>query len=298
MSSGWSLFVIIITIANIVACLWLIMWTTKKRKDGSQMGETTGHIWDDNLQEYNNPLPRWWLWLFIITIIFSLVYLYYYPGLGNYSGSGEWSQADQYEQEMQQAREKYGPIFAAYAQKPVPDLIKDKKAMASGHRLYLNHCATCHGSDAGGSPGFPNLTDNDWLYGGSPEMIKTSISQGRQGMMPPMGAGLNDEQLDDMTAYVLSLSGRADAASIGRIEEGKKQYRILCVGCHGIQGEGNSAAGFPRLSDDVWLYGGSPGAIKESIKQGRSGNMPAHAEFLDQEKIHLLAAYIYSLSNE
>jgi cytochrome c oxidase cbb3-type subunit III len=295
MSSGWSLYIIIITLVNILGCLWLIIWTTKKRTGEAKQGEVTGHTWDGDLQEYNNPLPRWWLWLFIITIIFAFAYLYYYPGLGNYAGSGGWSQRAQYEEEMSAAKANYDPLFVAYAQKPIPELAKDKVAMESGHRLFLNYCAACHGSDAGGSPGFPNLTDGIWLYGGDPETIKTTILDGRMGVMPPMGAGLNETQLNDLTAYVISLSGR-DASAIGNIDEGNMQFANLCVACHGADGKGNMAAGFPNLTDNDWLYGGTPGAIKQTLTQGRNGKMPAHREFLGEEKVHLLAAYIYSLN--
>ena len=295
MSSGWSLYIVILTIANIAACLWLIMWNSKKRIGESKQDVTTGHTWDGDLQEYNNPLPRWWLWLFIITIIFSLAYLYYYPGLGNYEGSGGWTQEGEYKSEMRAAKSTYGPLFKAYAQKPIPELAADKKAMESGHRLFLNYCATCHGSDAGGSPGFPNLTDGIWLWGGEPEMIKASIMQGRMGAMPPMGAGLNETQLNDVTAYVISLSGK-DASSVGRVDEGKKQYDVLCIACHGADGKGNQAAGFPNLTDNDWLYGGTPGIIKETLTKGRNGIMPAHGDFLGEEKVHLLAAYLYSLN--
>jgi cytochrome c oxidase cbb3-type subunit 3 len=247
------------------------------------------------LQEFNNPLPRWWLWLFYITIFFAIGYLIIFPGMGSFQGAAKWSQAEQYNAEIQEADSKYGPIFSGYAKRPIPELAKDAKAMATGQRLFLTYCSTCHGSTATGASGFPDLTDKDWLYGGDPETIKTTILDGRNGVMPPMGAGLPDEQLDQLVAYVLSLSGReADPA---KVEAGKTQFQALCVACHGPEGKGNSAAGFPNLTDKVWLYGGSPGTIKETIKLGRNGVMPAHREFLGEEKVHLLAAYVYSLSN-
>lgn len=295
MGSSTSYFIIIITALNILACFWLIRYTSKKRK-GDQTGkvETTGHTWDGDLQEYHNPLPRWWLWLFYITIVFSIIYLIIYPGMGSYQGTAKWDQIGQYDEEMQDAEQTYGPIFKAYAQKPVPELAKDASAMESGQRLFLNYCATCHGSNAEGFIGYPNLTDNDWLYGGSPEAIKTSILDGRNGAMPPMGAGMNEEQLTSITEYVLSLSGRS--SDDAKVAAGKQQYDTLCVACHGADGKGNSAAGFPNLTDNIWLYGGTPGAIKESIQKGRMGKMPAHREFLGEEKSHLLAAYVFSLS--
>lgn len=296
MSGNWSLYIIILTVLNVLGCFWIIRYTSRKKGDAeARKGDTTGHTWDDDLQEYNNPLPRWWLWLFYLTIVFTAIYLALYPGLGNFAGQWGWSQADQYNAEMAAASEKYGPLFASYAKQPIEELAKDDKAMASGQRLFLNYCATCHGSDAGGAVGFPNLADNDWLYGGAPEQIKISILDGRNGVMPPLGAGLTPEKLDAITAYVISLSGReADAAMV---EAGKALYtELTCIACHGPDGKGNSTAGFPNLTDNIWLYGGSPGKIKETIKNGRFGKMPAHREFLGEEKAHLLAAYIYSLS--
>jgi len=295
MSSPWSLYIIILTALNVLACFWLIRWTSSKRKDNeAQTGDTTGHTWDDDLQEFNNPLPRWWLWLFYITIIFTFIYLAIYPGMGNFKGTADWTQIGQYESEMKSADESYGPVFKAYAQQSIPDLATNKDAMASGQRLFLNSCAICHGSNAEGFIGYPNLADKDWLYGGSPEAIKISILDGRNGMMPPMGAGMNEEQLGTLTEYVLSLSGRSTDAA--KATTGKSQFDSLCAACHKEGGVGNAEAGFPNLTDDVWLYGGTPGAIKESIQKGRTGKMPAHREFLGEEKAHLLAAYVYSLS--
>ncbi|MGD8925442.1 MAG: cytochrome-c oxidase, cbb3-type subunit III [Thioalkalispiraceae bacterium] len=297
MSNSWSLYIILLTVANVIGCFWLIRWTTKKRTGEATQGDVTGHTWDGNLQEYNNPLPRWWLWLFYLTMIFAAIYLALYPGLGNLAGKWGWTQEGQYNAEIAHANEKYGPIFAAYAKQPIVELAKNDEAMASGQRLFLNYCATCHGSDAGGATGFPNLTDNDWLYGGEPEQIKQTILDGRNGIMPPMGAGSPPEKLDAITSYVLSLSGRE--ADNAKVEEGKVLYtQLTCIACHGPDGKGNSSAGFPNLTDDIWLYGGSPGAIKQTLTKGRSGKMPAHRAFLGEEKVHLLAAYVYSLSHK
>lgn len=294
MSAGWNWYIIIFTVANIVACFWLIRYTSTFKAEQKVKGETTGHVWDDDLEEYSNPLPRWWLWLFYITIVFALVYLAFYPGLGNYQGMFKWSQQSQYEQEMDAADKQFAPIFAAYAKKPIPELAKDAKAMESGQRLFLNYCSTCHGSDAGGAPGFPNLADKNWLWGGSPEAIKISILEGRNGIMPNLG--LNADEVEKLTAYVLSLGGRASDNSL--VEAGKALYaEKTCIVCHGPDGKGNAQFGWPNLTDDAWLYGGSPGVIKETLKNGRNGVMPAHRDFLGEEKSHLLAAYIYSLSD-
>lgn len=294
MSSGWSWYIVVLTVVNIVACLWLIRWTTRKRPGESTQGDVTGHAWDDDLQEYNNPLPRWWLGLFYLTIVFAAVYLIIYPGLGNYQGTSKVTQQSEYNDEVAAAARQYGPIFAAYAKQDIPALAKDAKAMESGQRLFLNYCATCHGSDGGGFPGFPSLKDKDWLYGGAPDVIKASILDGRSATMPAMGGAMTAEQLDQVTAYVTSLSGRASDATL--VQAGKGLYtQMACFACHGTDGTGKDLPG-PNLTDNIWLYGGSPGTIKETIKQGRNGKMPAHREFLGEEKAHLLAAYVYSLS--
>ncbi len=294
MSAGWNWYVIIFTIVNILACFWLIRYTSTFKAEPKAKGETTGHVWDDDLEEYSNPLPRWWLWLFYITIVFALVYLAFYPGMGNYKGIFGWTQKGQYEDEMAAADKQFAPIFAGYAKQPIPELAKNTRAMESGQRLFLNYCATCHGSDAGGAPGFPNLTDNEWIYGAEPDVIKTSILDGRVGAMPAMGGAMTPEQLEQVTAYVLSLSGRASDNSL--VDAGKGLFtQMACTACHGEDGKGTNLPGV-NLTDNVWLYGGSPGTIKETIKNGRNGVMPAHRDFLGEEKSHLLAAYIYSLS--
>lgn len=295
MNSFLHWFVIIISVGSFLGCVWLIWWTSKPRKGETATGEETGHIWDGDLAEYNNPLPRWWLWLFYISIAFGLGYMAVYPALGNFAGSSKWSQSKQYDEEMQRAEEKYAPIFNEYAQQPVTQLISNTAAMKTGQRLFINYCSTCHGSDAGGATGFPSLKDRDWLYGSSPETIKTSILDGRNGNMPPMAAALGGEQgVDEVANYVLSLSGApADAT---KAAAGKAKY-VACSGCHGIEGKGNQAIGAPNLTDDIWLYRGSLGSIKKAINEGRSGIMPAHREFLGEKKIHLITAYIYSLSN-
>jgi cytochrome c oxidase cbb3-type subunit 3 len=294
MSNFFNWWVIGITLVNIFACYWLIKWTMKKRPEESAEGQSTGHTWD-GLQELNNPLPRWWLWLFYITIIFGLSYLVVFPGLGNFKGLGNWSSTGQYEQEVADADAKYKPIFAAFSATSIPELARDANALKAGERLFSNYCAQCHGSDAQGTTGFPNLSDSDWLWGGEPEMIKTSIMNGRNGNMPPMGAALGDQGVADVVNYVQSLSGRdVDAASA---EAGKAKFEMLCAACHGVDGKGNNMLGAPNLTDNIWLHGGSAGRIRTTIINGLVNKMPAHDKFLGNDKSHLLAAYIYSLSN-
>ncbi len=296
MSDFWSWYITIITIGNILACYWLIKWASKPRAGEAAQGDVTGHKWDGDLEEYNNPLPRWWLWLFYITIIFGFIYLTLFPGLGKYAGKLGWTSKGQYEKEIEHANKNYDPIFANYAQKDITELAKDSKATKVGQRLFLNYCATCHGSDAGGARGFPNLTDNDWLWGGNPAEIKATIMNGRMGAMPAWGSVLGDQGVKEVTQYVISLSGRKHDAALA--SAGKARFETLCVACHGVDGKGNKALGAPNLTDNTWLYGGSAGVIAQTISKGRNGVMPAHGNFLGENKVHLLAAYIYSLSHK
>ncbi len=295
MNNFFNWWVIVITLGNIAACYWLIKWTMKKRPDESALGNNvTGHAWD-GLEEYNNPLPKWWLWMFYITMIFSLVYLAIYPGLGNFKGYLGWTSHSQYDQEVVEADGKYGPIFNKFAQMPIPALAKDADGNKAGKRLFGSYCSQCHGSDAKGTKGFPNLTDNDWLYGGSPETIKATIMNGRNGAMPAWGPVLGEKGVENVANYVQSLSGRqVDAASA---EAGKAQFQTLCVACHGADGKGNQALGAPNLTDTIWLHGGTAASIKNTITNGKNSMMPAHKVFLGDDKVHLLAAYVYSLSN-
>jgi cytochrome c oxidase cbb3-type subunit 3 len=290
----WGIYIAVMTIASIVACAVLLRSMSTRRAGLSKPLETTGHTWDDDLAEWNNPLPRWWMWLFYITIVFSLVYLALYPGLGAYDGAFGWSSGGQYERESADADRAYKPIFMKYAQQGVETVAADPEARQIGQRLFLNHCAQCHGSDAGGSRGFPSLRDREWLYGGDPATIRTSIADGRTGVMPPMGKVLGgEEDVKDVAHYVLSLSGRT--ADSLRVYRGKLKFEA-CAACHGADGKGNRQIGAPDLTDDVWLHGSSFAAIVETIQKGRNGMMPAHSRILDADKIHVLTAYVWGLS--
>lgn len=295
-SEFWSVWIIVLTLGNILACWWLIRWTAKKRAGEAAEGDVTGHSWDETLAEYNNPLPRWWLWMFYLTMVFGLVYLVLYPGLGSFRGVLGWTHQNAWAKEMEAADAKYGPLFAKYSAKPITELVQDPSALRIGQRLFVNYCASCHGSDAGGGPGFPNLRDNDWLYGGTPEAITKTILDGRSGAMPAWGKVLGEQGVNEVAAYVLSLSGRQADPKL--VEAGRKHFATYCAACHGADGKGNPAMGAPNLTDNVWLYGGSPGVIRQTISKGRNGRMPAHRDFLGEDKVHLLATYIYSLSKE
>lgn len=291
-SGFWDFFIGVITVASIVGCaVFLKAQSLRKTVEA----DTSGHVWDEDLTEYNNPLPRWWAWLFYLTIAFSLGYLVFYPGLGSYTGTLGWSQVGQLEAETRAADTRFGPLYEKFAAQDIAALAKTPDALAIGQKLFLNYCAQCHASDGGGSRGFPNLSDRDWLWGGTPEAIKASITDGRTSMMPPMGAAVGgDEGVKDTAHYVLSLSGLAHESA--RAARGKALFQQACSACHGADGKGNPQLGAPNLTDGVWLHGSTEAAIVEQIVKGRSSQMPAHKDLLSPAKIHLLAAYVYSLS--
>ena len=294
-SSGfWSWFIGIVTVVGILACFWLVMWMTSKKPEGKT--ETMGHVWDENLEELNNPLPGWWKNMFYITCVFGLIYLLLYPGLGSFRGLLGWTSINQLEAEEQAAKEKYGPLYAKFSSQSVEALGSDEAALKVGERLYLTYCTGCHGSNAEGVKGFPNLRDNDWQWGGSPDAIKHTLVHGRTAAMPAWDGPHGGAQgVHEVTQYVLSLSDRP-GIDTAAAETGKAKYMTFCAGCHMPDGTGNQALGAPNLTDNIWLYGGHEKAVAESIAKGRMGHMPAHGEFLGEEKIHLLTAYIYRLS--
>jgi cytochrome c oxidase cbb3-type subunit 3 len=289
----WNWYIAGITVIAILACGWLLFANLTRKSSGST--ETMGHKWDGDLEEYNNPLPAWWVWLFVITLVFGAVYLVMYPGLGSHRGTQGWDQASQYRAEIQKADARYEPIYKKYLAMDIPQVAADPAARAMGERLFLNNCAQCHGSDARGGKGFPNLTDNDWLWGGAPAQIKQSIIGGRQGVMPPMAAAVGTPQdVSNMAQYVLSLSGAAHEQA--RAVQAKDKF-MVCAACHGVDGKGNQALGAPNLTDKIWLYGGSAKTIMETINLGRQNQMPGFGDFLGEAKAHVVAAYVWSLSN-
>ncbi|MCL6415769.1 cytochrome-c oxidase, cbb3-type subunit III [Aestuariirhabdus sp. Z084] len=294
MDSFWSWWIIILT----TTCVGLITWILfANRTTTLGGGKTTGHSYD-GIEEYDNPLPGWWFKMFVGTLIFGVVYLIYYPGMGNFPGIGGWTQIGQYEEEMAQAEKEYGPIYAKFSALSVEDVAKDEQALQMGQRIFANNCALCHGSDARGAFGFPNLTDGSWLYGGSADAIKTSIAEGRKGQMPAWGAVIGDKGVTDVTAYVRSMSGLEQNADAAQLAAGKVVFDATCAACHGAAGEGNLALGAPNLADNIWLYGSSPARVAYTIRNGRNGVMPAWNDILGEDKVHLVSAYIYSLSNK
>ena len=293
-NAGWSIYVAVATIVGLIACLALLIIAARRRVMASD--NTTGHVWDEDLRELNNPLPRWWMWLFVLTIVFSVAYLALYPGLGSAPGTLKWTSVSQYQDEKAVASAATAPLFAGFAATPISDLARNPQAMAIGERLFANNCATCHGADARGSKGFPNLTDHDWLYGGTPEKIVETITDGRQGTMPPIAAAVgNSDDVRNVANYVLSLSGSPHdsiAASKGRAKF------AVCAACHGADGKGNQALGAPNLTDAIWLHGWGEEAIVAMVTSGKTNVMPAHGSRLTPQQIHVLAAYVWGLSNQ
>jgi cytochrome c oxidase cbb3-type subunit 3 len=298
MSAFWSAWVTVITLAVIFGCAWLLLATRKNETFKETTDTTMGHEFD-GIEEYDNPLPQWWFYLFVTTVIFGLGYLLLYPGLGNFNGLLGWSSHGQWEEEMQHAEEVYAPVFAKYAALSIEELQQpeNESGLKMGQRMFANNCAVCHGSAATGAVGFPNLTDNDWLWGGAPEQIKQTITQGRTGGMPAWAAVLGEDRVRDVASYVMTLSGQQPAPGTD-VANGEKQFQALCTACHGPEGKGMQALGAPNLTDTTWLYGGDFTQIAQTIRAGRAGVMPAHKDLLSDDKIHLIAAYVYSLSNQ
>ena len=291
MSSFWSWWIIILTSVSILLILWLLM--ANRTGPPADPEQTTGHA-ADGIEEYDHPMPYWWFLMFIITIIFSIGYLIAYPGMGNFKGLLNWTQVGQWEQSVARAEERFGALRFKYLAMPVEEVAADPKARKMGQRMFANNCAQCHGADARGSRGFPNLSDGDWIWGSSPDNIKTSITNGRMAAMPAWGPMLGDDGVRNTAAYVLSLSGREVDAE--QAAAGKEKFDMVCAACHGADGTGNPMLGAPNLANGIWLYGGDPEQVMSSIRDGRRGVMPAHADMLGEDKIHIITAYVYSLN--
>jgi len=293
MTGFWGWYIIVIAVFVIVAVAWLLFAMRRPPRDFAGAGQPLGHEFD-GIEELNHPLPGWWPWAFALTIVWALIYLILYPGLGHYRGTLDWTSTRQWEDQVARANAAYGPIYAAYYQKPILELLSDKHAVTMGARLFAINCSPCHGSDARGGKGFPNLTDNDWLHGGTPEIIETTILHGRIGVMPTWGPTIGEDGVAEAANYVLSLSGREHDSELAK--KGEKIFQTICFACHGLDGRGRREIGSANLTDDIWLHGGSEESIRETIRNGRINQMPAHRERLGDEKVHLLALYIYGLS--
>lgn len=295
MSQGFSLYVIALILLNVLGCAWLLFANRNVQIDPKAKGHSTGHDFD-GIEELNNPLPAWWTWLFIGTILFSAGYFVLYPGFGSHAGVLGWSSAGQHADEVAEAKQRFGPLFERYAAIAIPELVREEQAVAMGSRIFANNCTACHGSDARGNRGYPDLTDAEWIHGGAPETVVATITNGRQGVMPPMAAIVGgDAGVADVAEHVLALAGRDhDAASAAR---GAVQFAAICAACHQADGRGNPMIGAPNLVDEVWLHGGRPEDIRRVVGQGVTNQMPAHEGILSPEQIHLVATYVLSLSS-
>lgn len=295
-SSFWSYFIAIITLAGIAFCVWLLFTQRAWLGKTVEKVEDTGHVWDGNLTELNNPVPRWWTVFYVGLCVVGLGILFLYPGLGSFKGLLDYSSAAEVKQDQEAMRKRIEPIYAQYRSMPIDEVAHNTDAREVGQRLFLNYCAQCHGSDARGGGTFPNLTDGDWLYGGSPEAIEQTIAKGRHGMMPAFGAQISAAEAADIAQYVRSLSGLA--ADPLRVIPGKRGFETYCVACHGVEGKGNTAVGAPNLTDDVWLFGSSQASIVETILKGRENIMPAQEGVLTEDQIRMLTAWVWGLSNK
>ncbi|MFC3607032.1 cytochrome-c oxidase, cbb3-type subunit III [Stutzerimonas tarimensis] len=302
MTTFWSWYISLLTIGSIVALIWLI-YATRKGQRNDTTDQTLGHAFD-GIEEYDNPLPRWWFMLFVATIVFAIGYLILYPGLGNYRGilpgyENGWTGVAQWEKEIARADEAYGPLYARFSAMSVAEVSEDQQALQMGARLFASNCALCHGSDARGAYGFPNLTNDDWLWGGDPDTIKTTILKGRQGAMPGWSQTLGEEGIRHVAGYVRSLSGLQNPDNIEiNLERGQEIYTTNCAVCHGPDGTGTQAMGAPNLTNRYWLYGSSFAQVQQTLRYGRNGHMPAQEHILGEDKVHVLAAYVYSLSRQ
>jgi cytochrome c oxidase cbb3-type subunit 3 len=286
--------VTLVVLLNIAAVMLLLFGLRRRSGEAASTSETTGHVWDGDLRELNNPLPRWWLWMFILTTVFGLAYLVVYPGLGNYAGTSGWSSGREHSEQSAAANALLERAFKRFENQSAAALASNPEALRIGRNLFVNNCSACHGSDGRGAPGFPNLTDRDWLWGGTPEAIVQSIAQGRISTMPAWRDALGgDSGVEDVLRYIMSLSGRDLPA--GDLASGHAKFAAICAACHGPEGRGNQQIGAPNLSDQIWLNGGSLVSVRESIAKGRHAEMPAHLERLGQTRVNLLAAYVVSL---
>ncbi len=291
MSDFWSGWVIVLTTIQIVLAVWLLF--ANRKKTAGEV-KTTGHVYD-GLEEFDNPLPAWWFYMFVFTVIFAIGYLILYPGMGNWKGILGWTSVGQYEARVAVADEKYRAMRDRYLALPIEEIAHDPAVRKMGARMFGNDCAQCHGSDARGAHGFPNLTDNDWIYGGTPDAIKATLNHGRQAAMPAWQAILGDDGIEETTQYLLSLNAREADADLAT--KGEARFKTYCAACHGMDGKGNQMMGAPNLTDGIWLYGGSAEQIAHTLRNGRNGKMPAFGDVLTEDKIHILTAWVYGLSH-
>jgi len=288
---GWAIFIAVVTVLSLIACIALLLIAARRREMAKD--NTTGHIWDEDLRELNNPLPVWWMGLFVITVVFGAIYLALYPGLAATPGLLGWTSTGQYERERARIEESKSPVLARLVAMSPEDLMKDAQAMEIGQRLFLNTCAQCHAADGRGAVGFPSLVKGDWAWGFTHDSIKETIANGREGIMPPMAAAVGTgDDVRHLAHYVLSLSGSPHNSIYAQL--GARHF-ASCAACHGADGKGIAAMGAPNLTNDIWVHGWGEAAIVRAINQGIHNAMPGQARLLTAEQIHVLAAYVMQM---
>jgi cytochrome c oxidase cbb3-type subunit 3 len=282
----WAGWIATITIVSVTGLAWLVFSVYFSRDHHVDAGDV---VWDETLREGTTAAPLWWFWMILALLATSVVYLMLYPGFGSYSGMLRWSQGGQIAASLARHDERFGPLRAELAARALAEVEQDPVAMESAAHLFSNHCSACHGTDARGQASlFPDLRDESWQWGKDEAQLVHTITQGRQAVMPPWQAVLNDDGVAKMADYVIALRSGAPAADT----DSAAAYRNFCSACHGADGAGMSVLGAPALNDDVWLYGGSTAAVRESIALGRTGVMPAFGERLDGAQIKLLTAWL------
>ena len=296
MTASWSWYIIVLTALNLIGLVWLLLATARTSPDDLPANETMGHVWDEDIAELNNPLPRWWFGLFVITVIFALIYLAAYPGLGSFKGGLGWTSDNEVQAELDATHAKLETLYASFRDRPLEALMDDPAAVKVGRNVFVNNCASCHGTDGRGGRGYPNLVDGDWLYGGDPETVAASVQHGRHGVMVPLGAALGEEGTEEVAQYVMKISGQSYDASLAAA--GQARFEGLCAACHGVEGKGNQLIGAPNLTDSIWLYGNSLQDIRDAIVKGRSGVMPAWEPIIGADRSRLAAVWVLAQARQ
>ena len=295
MSLFWSLWITVLTLTCLALVLWVLLANRKVavRDDEEPENRTTGHVYD-GIEEYDNPLPRWWFYMFILSMIYAAGYLVYYPGLGSWKGTSGWTSHKELAEDQEKGRADYAESYDRYSSMSIEELAHDDEAMKMGTRLFSNNCAVCHSSDGGGNFGIPNLTDKDWLHGGTTDKILETITGGRNGVMPAWGPVIGEEKVEQVAEYVLKVSGQEHDEALAA--KGQTVFTENCAVCHGNDAKGKQDVGSANLTDSTWLYSGTREGIIHTVRGGLNNRMPAQKDLLREEKIHVLAAYVYSLS--
>lgn len=278
---------IVLTVLSLLGLAWLVLsvYFLPAKKNAKE----DAPVWDGDLREDNNPIPIWWFCMLLCAMVFTSTYLMLYPGLGSFKGAFHWSQSSELHEGMENFNIEFDAIDEQILASSIAELQLRPEVMTSASHLFIEHCSACHGYEAQGQANlFPNLRDNEWQWGGSPEQIEQTIRNGRTAAMISWQAVLTDEGVTNVSDYVLNALGTDNAEG----HAGQTQFNQFCIACHGAAGQGNPLFGAPDLTNDVWLYGNTPEIVRETISKGRTGQMPAFAERLDDAQIRMLVAWL------